>query len=167
MSLFENIKRTWADILNVYRQMNYDKKLYKEYKRLLEDEFQKRDSEFVKIGLKLNEDGETLCYTFKIPEEFQTSGKDWMIYDKLNENTFFITEFLQKKAGFANYITSMPEFFHVEDPSTNDISLTYIAFWKFNPMIQGDLKTKAIIGLVSASVLSFAALSGLVWWLIL
>lgn len=164
--MFEKIKKTWADVLNIYKQMRYDKKLYKQYRELLEDEFQKRDSEFVKIGLRLNEDGETLSYTFKIPEEFQTSGKDWLILDKLNENTYFITEFLKNKAGFNNYITSVPEFFHVEDPSTNDLSLTYIAFWTFNPMIQGSLKKKAIAGLYAGCAL-VAGLIGLALWLIL
>lgn len=165
MSIFTNIRKTFQDTLNIYKQMRLDRILFRRYKELLEDEFSKRESEFVKIGLKLAEDRETLSYTFRIPEEFQTSGQDWMIMDKLNENTYFITEFLKTKAGFQNYITPVPEFYHVEDPNSTDLSLTYIAFWTFNPMIDKELRIKAVSGLIGAALLFIGIGTG-IWFLI-
>lgn len=164
MGFFNRLVKTYKDVVNIYKQMRLDRILFRRYKELLVDQFSRRDSEFVKIGLRMNDDMETISYTFKIPEEFQTCGQDWMIMDKLNENTHFITEFLKTKAGFQNYITPVPEFYHVEDPSTSDLSLTYIAMWKFNPMIQGSLKTKAIIGLVAGCIILIGLIGGGLWW---
>lgn len=150
MGVFKNIKSKFIELTNMYRQMKLDSKYYSDYKEMLEIEFADRESSFVKMGLKLAEDQETLTYTFKIPEEFQTSGKDWMIYDKLNESTYFVTEFLKTQVGLHHYISQIPEYFHVEDPNSNDLSLTYIAFWKFQPVIQGSLKKKLVYGTIGA-----------------
>lgn len=153
MKLISNIKSKFTDLVNIYRQIKLDNKYYNDYKEMLSQEFADRESKFVSMGLKLAEDRETITYTFKIPEEFQTSGKDWMIYDKLNENTYFITEFLKTTVGLHHYISQVPEYFHVEDPNSNDLSLTYIAFWKFQKAIDKSLKSKVIFGTVG--VVSF------------
>lgn len=167
MKLIENIKSKFTDLINIYKQIKLDNKYFEDYKTMLAEEFADRESNFVKMGLKLAEDQETLTYTFKIPEEFQTSGQDWMIYDKLNESTYFITEFLKTTVGLHHYITPVPEYFHVEDPNSNDLSLTYIAFWKFQKVIDGSLKKKVIYGTIGAVAFTLGLITGAVLLLVL
>ena len=59
----------------------------------------------------------------------------------LYENTYFITDFLKRIVGFNEYV-SLPEYYHIEDPSADEVSLTYLAIWRFNPMVNDRLKKK-------------------------
>ena len=140
------IKDKVSDLVNMYRQIGLDRKYHKIYMETLDSEFSDRESEFVKMNLKYDPETYNIMFMLKIPMEFQQTGQDWMILDKLNEDTFFVTEFLKKKAGFDNYITPIPEFFHVEDPTIDDgdNSPAYLAIWKFMPMINDKMKKKLI-----------------------
>ena len=151
--IFRDLKDKVLDIISMYKQISLDNKNRKLYEQTLDEEFSDPHSEFVKRNLKRYPDTNDIVYVFRIPVEFQESGQEYMIYDKLNESTYFITEFLRNTVGFGDYITGVPEYFHVEDPASDDISLTYVAFWRFQPMITPKLMKKLIwwpVGIVSA-----------------
>ena len=60
-------------------------------------------------------------------------------------------------------LTVKPDYFHIEDPTSDSISLTYLAVWRFNPMIDSATKMKyfgwtigisaAVIGLLTAALI--------------
>ena len=141
MNVFKKIKEWFINIFNMYRQIMLDNKNHEIFIKTIKSECYDRKSNFVKLGIKLNSDGESLVYVIKIPLEVQSLGQDFMIMDKLNEGSYFITDFLKNQAGFMGYVT-LPEYFHIEDPTTDSVSTTYIAVWKFNPMISLSLKKK-------------------------
>lgn len=143
MGFFRKLREKYYETLNMYRQISLDRKYRKEYLSIIREQCADPKSSFVKNNLKLGDDGESVCYVTNIPAELQTTRNDFMIYEKLNENTYFMTEFLKKEAGFGNYIT-LPQYFHIEDPSSDDISVLYLAVWRFNPMIYPSLKRKAL-----------------------
>ncbi len=141
--MFKKIKEWYYETLNMYRQISLDRKYRKIFLKTIREELANPKSQFVKMNFKLGEDGESINYVINIPAELQVSGKDFMIMDRLNENTYFLTDFLQKAAGGSNYITA-PEFFHIEDPSSDGVSVLYLVVWRFNPIIYTSLKIKAL-----------------------
>ena len=163
MNIFKKIKEKWYEGINLFRQIALDRKNRKIFLDTIREETADPESDFVKKwNLKLGDDGESLIYLTSVPENFQSSGRDFMIQDKLNENTYFVTEFLKKICQGGEYI-SLPEYYHIEDPSSSEISLMYLAVWHFSPIIYPSLKYKAIGGLVVGSTL---LIGGLVWLLI-
>ena len=116
MSIFKKIRETYFETVNMLQQIRQDKEYFKIFVRTINEECADPKSEFVKMGLKVGDDGESIVYLTGVPEEFQSSGRDYMILDKLNENTYFVTDFLKKIWRGDNYI-SVPEFYHIEDPA--------------------------------------------------
>ena len=162
MNIFKKIREKWFESINLFRQIALDRKNRKIFLNTIREETADPESDFVKKwNLKLSDDGESLVYITSVPENFQSSGRDFMIQDKLNENTYFVTEFLKKICQGGEYI-SLPEYFHVEDPSSDDISLTYLAVWHFNPIIYPSLKYKAIGSLVAGC----SVIAGGLGWLL-
>ena len=143
MNIFKKLREFYFETLNMYRQIRLDSKNYKLYLRTIREECADPKSPFVKMNFKLGDDNKTIVYVTSIPAELQSTRNDFMIQDKLNENTYFLTQFLKNEAGFANYI-SLPEYFHIEDPSSDEISVLYLAAWHFNPIVYRSLKIKAL-----------------------
>lgn len=141
MKLFKKIREFYFTTLNMYRQIGLDNKNRKLFTKSITEESEDPKSEFIKKNLKVGEDGESIVYVTQVPQEVQNNGQDFLIMDKLNESTYFITEFLKRMMGFNEYV-SLPEYYHIEDPSSDDISLTYLAVWHYNPMIGKSLKRK-------------------------
>ena len=160
MAFFRKIKEFYYETMNMYRQIRLDNKNRELYLRTVREECIDPQSRFVKMNIKLADDQESLVYVTNIPAELQASRNDFMIQERLNENTYFISEFLRKDAGFANYI-SLPEYFHIEDPSSDDISVLYLAVWKFNPIVYPSLKREALAAL-HGSIAAVAGVSGYV-----
>lgn len=164
MKWFDKIKEFYFETINAYRQIGLDKKYRQEFIRVIHEASADRESPFVKQNFKIGDDGESVVLVTSVPVEFQTSGQDYMIMDKLNENTYFSTQFLKTQMGGGEYIT-VPEFYHVEDPSSDQISLTYLAIWRFNPMVDDKLKRivylkvfgipLAVVSMIVGCVLAF------------
>ena len=155
------IKDKFIDLIGLYRQIKTDRDMFRFYKETLESEYSDKESDFVKMNLKYDPDTHKIICVTSIPNEFQQSGHDYMIYDKLNENTFFITEFLRKTLEFNDYVSGIPSFFHIEDPTADDISLTYLAIWDFVPMIDSKLKKKLIIWPVCSLIFILGIITGI------
>ena len=98
MKLFRKIREWYFETLNMYRQIRLDSKNYKLFLRTIREECNDPKSPFVKMNLKLGDDAKSIVYITNIPAELQTTHNDFMIQDKLNENTYFMTEFLKKGA---------------------------------------------------------------------
>ena len=98
--MFKKIINWFDDLANVYRQTKQDKEYNKRFLEIIREETSDRESKFTKMGLKLGEDRESLIKVVRVPENFQELGDDYMIMDNLNENTAFVTNFLQREAGF-------------------------------------------------------------------
>ena len=159
MKLFRVLRDKYQQAGDFFRQLKLDKHNHELFIKTINEECNDRKSEFVtKYNLRLGDDGESLVLVTKIPVEFQTSGHDYMIADKLNENTYFITEFLKMKAGFFDYIT-LPEYYHVEDPASNEVSLTYLAVWRFNPMLTKEYIKKVCMKIAGWSILAVVAIA--------
>lgn len=140
----KNILNWFSDAVNIVKQIRTDSKYRKEFTETILRECADPKSAFSKMGLKVGEDEESLIQVTAVPEEVQTLGQDYLIQDKLNEATFFTTKVLKEETGLNDYI-SLPEYFHIEDPSnTRTVSLTYLAIWHFNPMIDDSLKKKVL-----------------------
>ena len=152
----KNIYRRFSDWIqrgiNIVKQIRQDSIYRKRFIAAIESQCYDPRSAFVKMGLKPSEDGESLIQVVSVPEEVQLNGQDFVIQDKLNESTFFTTKILRESTDLNDYIT-VPEYFHVEDPSNdNAVSLTYLAVWHFNPMVSDELKKKtyAVLSTVGA-----------------
>ena len=158
MKMFKKIINWFDDLANVYRQTKQDKEYNKRFLEIIREETSDRDSKFTKMGLKLGDDGESLIKVVRVPENFQELGDDYMIMDNLNENTAFVTNFLQREAGFLQYI-GYPDYFHIEDPTSDSISLTYLAVWRFNPMIDSATKMKYFGWTIGISVAVIGSLT--------
>ena len=140
----KKILNWFSDAVNIVKQIRTDSKYRKEFTETILRECADPKSAFSKMGLKVGEDEESLIQVTAVPEEVQTLGQDYLIQDKLNEATFFTTKVLKEETGLNDYI-SLPEYFHIEDPSnTRTVSLTYLAVWHFNPMIDDSLKKKVL-----------------------
>ena len=165
MSIFKKIRETYFETVNMLQQIRQDKEYFKVFVRTINEECADPKSEFVKMGLKVGDDGESIVYLTGVPEEFQSSGRDYMILDKLNENTYFVTDFLKKIWRGDNYI-SVPEFYHIEDPASDGVSLMYLAVWHFQPMIPQNLKNKLYAKLGTLGTLVAGSLGYLAFVLI-
>lgn len=139
MKFFTRLKEKFRNIINVYKQIKTDDEYYKEYIRGMRAEAQNIDSEFAKYDLKISDDGKFITHLLRLPEQF-ISASDYMIYEKLNESSYFITEYLRNNLGLGMYV-SIPEYYHVEDPTTPDVdSTTYLTQWTFQPVIEPEMK---------------------------
>ena len=166
--MFNKLKENFTDWKNIYLQMKLDKANLEQFKKVIQDEYNDRRSQFNNFNLRADNDFSEIGYVIDIPEEFQTKGQEWQIMDKLNENSFFITEYLKKKLGFEDYV-SFPEYYHIEDPSddSSTLSCSYLATWKFIPGVDEETKKKfrnLVVKVVSSSVI---AIGGIVTAIIL
>lgn len=149
------------DTFNIYRQINLDTKYRKEYRRRIRELAQDPTSDFVKFRLRISDNQETISCLIRLPNEF-IAADDYMIYERLNNDTFFITSYLRDNVGFDLYV-SLPEFFHLEEPGRPDaIMLSYIAFWNFQPMIDAKRKKKYLSWLYGVSSFLVCGITALV-----
>lgn len=158
---FRRVKNKISDTINIYRQINLDRKYRKEYKKRIAEFALAPTSDFVKFGLKIGSDQETLSSLVQLPNEFSLAD-EYTIYEKLNDITIHITNYLRDVAGF-NFYVSLPEFYHLEEPGRPDnLSLSYIAVWNFQPMIQDDRRKKYMGWLYGISAFLICGITGLV-----
>ena len=157
-NIFSKIGDWFQEQVNTLRQARKDSRALDTFMDYIEEECMDRESVFSKMNLKAGEDGETLVLVTSVSEEVQMNGQDYLIEDKLNENTHFITEEIRKETGLYDYILR-PDYFHVEDPSNDRaVSLTYLAVWRFHPIVSESTKKKvytylwSAIGTISAAV---------------
>ena len=108
MRLFTKLKEFYYETWNMYRQIGLDKTNKKQFIKTITEECADQKSEFIKKNLKVADDGESIVYITSVPQEVQNYGQDFVIMDKLNENTYFITDFLKRIVGFNEYV-SLPE----------------------------------------------------------
>lgn len=127
---FSFIKEFVSSALFEYSEYKRTKSEYERFKKTIKDLSFDRQSKFNELKLTVSEDGLKVEKRVDVPENFQISGEDWQIYDKLNENVFKSNLYLREELGFGDRMMS-PEFWHVEDPEdTERDSCTYIAQWK-------------------------------------
>ena len=155
-NIYKAITGWFSNGINIVKQIRIDSKYRKRFSQTIESQCYDPRSAFVKMGLKPGDDGESLIQVVSVPEEVQLNGQDFLIQDKLNEATFFTTKILRESTNLNDYIT-VPEYYHVEDPSNdNAVSLTYLAVWHFNPMVDDSLKKKtyAVLSTIGAALAS-------------
>lgn len=152
--------------ISLWRQMREDSKCLDKFIDAIEEQCSDRESAFSKANLKPGEDGESLVLVTGVPQEVQTNGQDYLIQDKLDENTFFVTEMIKQETGLNDYILK-PDYYHVEDP-TNDrtVSLTYLAVWTFSPLVSESEKKSLLTKIYSAGAAIAAGLGWLAFILI-
>ena len=141
MGWFKKFKEKCSEIWNIYKQIRQDDVYYKEYLQGMRNESQNFESQFAHYDLKISDDGEYITHLIHLPSQF-LSATDYMIFEKLNDATYFITEYLRNNFGLGQYV-SVPTFYHVEDPTTPDVDSTaYLAQWTFQPIIEPEMKSK-------------------------
>lgn len=98
-----------------------------------------------------------IIYPISIPKEFQVAGQDWQILDKLNETSYIVTRFLRTELGYSENIPD-PEYYHLEDPTDNNVSSSYIAVWNF----ENQLKSKKFVySIISGTIIITLSILGL------
>ena len=141
MGFLKNIKKKCSDTWLIFKQIRQDDIYYKEYLQGMRNESQNFDSKFAHYDLKISDDSKFITHLIHLPSQY-LSATDYVIYEKLNESTYFITEYLRNNFGLGQYV-SIPEFYHVEDPATPNVASTaYLAQWTFQPIIDSEMRSK-------------------------
>ena len=164
MGLFTKIRDSWYNIQDSYKQYLNDKKAKKRFPKIIKEVAEDRESVFNQYNVKYQNNYKQVIYVITIPEEYQRAGQSWQIMDKLNETSYFISRYLREVLGIGDNL-SMPEYFHLEDPSNNDIpSCRYLAMWQYQPV----LKSKKIPYIINSGIsVSGIGIIGLILGLIL
>ena len=127
MGLFTKIRDSWYNVQDSYKQYLNDKKAKKRFPKIIKEVAEDRESVFNQYNVKYQNNYKQVIYVITIPEEYQIAGQSWQIMDNL----------------------SMPEYFHLEDPSNNDIpSCRYLAMWQYQPV----LKSKKIPYIINSGI---------------
>lgn len=148
MGLITKTRDFWYNIQDNYRLYLNDKKVKKRFPKIIKEVAEERESVFNQYNIRYTDNYNLVVYVITIPEEYQTRGQAWQIMDKLNENSYFISRYLREDLGIGDNL-SMPEYFHLEDPSNNDIpSCKYLAVWRFEPQ----LKSKKIPYIINSGI---------------
>lgn len=146
MNIFKKIVQGIKNILLQYRLMHEDKVNKKQFIEIVKASLNDRDSFFTKYNLKVDNDNYTqIVYSINIPPEFQYAGQDWQIKDKLDETSYIVTRYLTMELGYNKNIDS-PEYYHIEDPTNDQVSTQYIAVWNFH----NQLKSKKTIYIINS-----------------
>lgn len=104
------------------------------FKRDIEDEVNTKDSKWHAYKLGVDKDYRRISAVIDVPAHFQISGSDVDIRNKLNELARPITMYLGNELRWGEYLYA-PEYYHLEDPSDDSESLTYIAIWTYMPVM--------------------------------
>ena len=164
MGLFTKIRDSWYNIQDSYKQYLDDKKAKKRFPKIIKEVAEDRESVFNQYNVKYQNNYKQVIYVITIPEEYQIGGQSWQIMDKLNETSYFISRYLRESLGIGDNL-SMPEYFHLEDPSNNSTpSCKYLAMWQYQPV----LKSKKIPYIINSGIsVSGIGIIGLILGLIL
>lgn len=153
MGLISNIRDRWFEIQDTYRQYLTDKKAKKRFPKVIKEVAEDRESVFNQYNIRYSDNYKQVVYVITIPEEYQLKGQSWQIMDKLNENSYFISKYLREDLGIGDHL-SFPEYYHLEDPSQNDIpSCKYLSIWTYEPV----LKTKKVPYIINTICTALAA----------
>lgn len=121
------------------------------------------NSTFNKYKLFCDSDYNTISCVIPIPENFQLSGTDLQIYDKLQDEVRPINTYIGTELNWGEYFVA-PEFFHIEDEDSDNninqselkkmVSCTYLAIWRYTPVILTNKRfwvqfTSVVIGLIA------------------
>ena len=164
MGLITNIKEKWYNIQDKYEQYLSDKKAKKRFPKIIKEVAEDRESIFNQYNVRYSDNYKQVVYVITIPEEYQLRGQSWQIMDKLNENSYFISKYLRENLEIGDNL-SMPEYYHIEDPTMNDIpSCKYLSVWTYRPVLESkkvpyiinsviSITSIGIIGFIIASIL--------------
>lgn len=141
---FKNIKNLFIDIKNK-----------REFRKEMKREASDVASKFNAYKLSLDPDCNHISTIVNVPTEFQISGSDVDIMNKLQEIVRPITNYLCYELSWAEFMY-VPEFYHIEDSETTSPreSRTYLVIWKYAPLIMDNKKflttlILSIIGLIT------------------
>lgn len=163
--MLSKIKSWFKKIKEQYRLYKEDKENRKLFVETVKAELSSRDSFFSMYNIRVDNDNYyQIIYPINIPKEFQLAGQDWQIKDKLNEISFIVSRYLKTERGYNKNIND-PEFYHLEDPSDDKVSTSYIAVWTF----ENQLKSKKTIYTINTigSILSVSFIGYLIWLFII
>ena len=159
MNIFRRIKNWFNNIKQQYKVAKEDKQNRKLFIDSVKAELRDRTGFFAQYNIKIDNDNYTqIVYPISIPIEFQTAGQDWQIKDKLDENSYIVSRFLRTKWGYSDNISG-PEYYHLEDPTDNNVSTRYIAIWNFVNQLESK-KTIYIINTIIA-IIAISIIGGL------
>lgn len=117
-----------------------------------------RESFFSMYNIRIDNDNYyQIIYPINIPNEFQIAGQNWQILDKLNETSYIVSRFLKTELGYVNNISDV-EYYHLEDPTNDNVSTTYIAVWNFVDQLQSK---KLVYSILYGSVLFTLSVLGI------
>lgn len=131
MNIFKRIinwvKKIKTNYINAVEDIRNKKSFIAKVKADLKD----RNSFFYMYNLKVDTDNYTqVIQVINIPREFQIAGQDWQIKDKLDETAYVVSRYLKTELGYNDNITG-PEFYHIEDPTSDSISTEYLGIWNY------------------------------------
>jgi hypothetical protein len=162
--LKEKIINWWFKVQEQYRTLKQDKKIKKLFPKLIQEEVNDPESVFNQYNLRTLNDFTQVVQIIDIPEEYQLKGQQWQIMDKLNENTYFIDQYLRKNLNIQDNL-DRPEYYHIEDPSSNTpLSCRYLAIWKYKPVLTSKKTIYTINSIIS--VFTIGLITGLCFILI-
>lgn len=127
---------------NNIKQIKKDKNAKKSFINDIKQEIQDPRSKFNLLHLSTNENYSSITTIISIPESFQLAGSDIMKYQKLQEIAKPINLYINNDLNYGNYFLS-PEFYYIdnipentdEDEVLSEVSCSYVAEWKFAPML--------------------------------
>ena len=137
----EKIKKiiSWIpQFFNDIRMLFLDIKNKKLFKKDMISEREDPKSAFNSYNMVINPDYTIISSIVSIPEAFQIGAiNDIERMNKLKELTNPMMTYLSVNLGWSEYLL-MPEYYHIEDPSDEHESLTYLVMWKFQPYVLGN-----------------------------
>lgn len=147
------MKKMFKDIQNVFIDIKNKKKFKQEINFELDDP----NSKMNMFEIKVDKNYSKLSTIITIPEEFQISGTEIDILNKLKEMARPMTQYICFELGWAEYIL-VPEFFYLDDPTAPGMSKSYLVIWKYAPLIINDKKFWVkMIGSSTAAIGAIAA----------
>ena len=152
--LIQKIKDFWYNIHDQYRQYYHDKKMKKLFPKIIQEQDNDKESFFNEQNLRTLDNFMQVVQVIDIPEEYQLKGQQWQIMDKLNERSYFISKYLKEDLKLNDNVSN-PEYYHIEDPSSNTpFSCRYLAIWKYIPVLTSKKTIYIINTFLSLSILS-------------
>lgn len=130
---FENIK-----------QIKIDKNNRQLFLNDIQREIVDPKSKFNEYNLAVNDDKTAITTVVSIPENFQLAGSDIMKYQKLQEIIKPINRYINNDLNWGQYF-EVPDFYYIEQYDENqkqdddeileEISCSYVAEWKYKPIL--------------------------------
>lgn len=140
-NIFKSIKLEIQGFFENIKQIKIDKKNWEIWKKEIQAEIDNPNSNFHTYKMNISDDYKTLSAVLTIPENFQIGASDAIKYSKLNEESFYITKYIQE-LNWGEYFY-WPKYYYVESEldendkpinAKDQVSCTYLAVWDFLPI---------------------------------